>query len=562
MPSTYSPSLRIELIGDGEQSGTWGQTTNNNLGTLLEQAIAGTTSVTVTSSDVTLTSFNGAVDEARSAVIAVNGTPGTARNVIIPNEPKTYTILNNTAVTVTVKTSSGTGYACAPLSQSTVQCDGVSTGTTTGMTISAVANALTSSSDLAATAASVGLAKLNSPTFTGNPLAPTAAGGTNNTQIATTAFVASAVSGGTSGYAPIASPTFTGVPAAPTASVSTNTTQLATTAYTVAQIANDAPTKTGTGASGTWNISVLGNAATATNATNATNATTSTTQPAGTSTTAIATTAFVASSFAPLASPSLTGVPVAPTAAVSTNTTQLATTAFAVAQVANDAPTKTGTGASGTWGINISGNAATATSATNATNAVNATTSTTQAPGTNTTAIATTAFVQAAIPAIPSAFPTGTRLIFAQTAAPTGWTKDTTYDNAALRVVSGTAGSGGTINFTTAFTSQSVGATALSTAQMPSHSHGVSDPGHNHSGGDYGHTHTYTTFGAPAGPGIQGGNDYTYTGNYTSGGGNANIYINGNTTGISVSANGSGATHTHSLDLSVKYVDTIIATKT
>lgn len=66
---------------------------------------------------------------------------------------------------------------------------------------------------------------------------------------------------------------------------------------------------------------------------------------------------------APLASPTLTGTPAAPTAAVGTNTTQLATTAFVNAEIANDAPTKTGGGASGTWGIAISGNAATATSA-------------------------------------------------------------------------------------------------------------------------------------------------------------------------------------------------------
>ena len=62
---------------------------------------------------------------------------------------------------------------------------------------------------------------------------------------------------------------------------------------------------------------------------------------------------------APLASPALTGTPTAPTAAVGTNTTQLATTAFVNAEIANDAPTKTGGGASGTWNISISGNAVT-----------------------------------------------------------------------------------------------------------------------------------------------------------------------------------------------------------
>lgn len=59
------------------------------------------------------------------------------------------------------------------------------------------------------------------------------------------------------------------------------------------------------------------------------------------------------------ASVALTGTPTAPTAAVGTNTTQLATTAFVQAEIAADAPTKTGGGASGTWGISITGSAAT-----------------------------------------------------------------------------------------------------------------------------------------------------------------------------------------------------------
>ena len=71
-----------------------------------------------------------------------------------------------------------------------------------------------------------------------------------------------------------------------------------------------------------------------------------------------------------LASPTFTGTPLAPTATVGTNTTQVATTAFVNAEIANDAPSKTGTGASGTWGISISGNAATATSASSAASAV------------------------------------------------------------------------------------------------------------------------------------------------------------------------------------------------
>jgi hypothetical protein len=127
-------------------------------------------------------------------------------------------------------------------------------------------------------------ADLISPTFTGTPVLPTGttgvtqSAGNNTTALATTAFVQAADSAAitaertataTLTNKSLTSPTLTGTPVAPTASVNTNTTQVATTAFVVAQIADDAPTKTGTGASGTWGIDITGNAATATNVTNA-----------------------------------------------------------------------------------------------------------------------------------------------------------------------------------------------------------------------------------------------------------------------------------------------------
>lgn len=73
--------------------------------------------------------------------------------------------------------------------------------------------------------------------------------------------------------------------------------------------------------------------------------------------------------------------------------------------------------------------------------------------------------------------PSGTLMLFQQTTAPTGWTKGTTHNNKALRVVTGTASSGGTVAFTTAFVSQAVsgtvGSTTLTTTQMPSHGHQI-----------------------------------------------------------------------------------------
>src|SRR5580765_763246 len=95
-------------------------------------------------------------------------------------------------------------------------------GTEIGAEYDAIATAVATKADTA------------SPTFTGTPVAPTASGGTNTTQIATTAFVQSATSGT---YAPLASPALTGTPTAPTASGGTNTTQLATTAFVTTAVA-------------------------------------------------------------------------------------------------------------------------------------------------------------------------------------------------------------------------------------------------------------------------------------------------------------------------------------
>ena len=88
MPSTYSPSLRIELIGNGEQAGTWGTTTNNNLGVLIESAIAGVQPITLTGGDYVLTDYNGLPDESRNAVLVLGGLLAAPCNVIAPSAEK------------------------------------------------------------------------------------------------------------------------------------------------------------------------------------------------------------------------------------------------------------------------------------------------------------------------------------------------------------------------------------------------------------------------------------------------------------------------------------------
>jgi hypothetical protein len=128
MASTFSTNLRIELIGAGEQSGAWNNTTNTNLGTLIEQAISGVASVSMTTADYTLTTANGATDEARQMILSIGGSPGAARSVIAPNVNKMYVVKNNTAYAQTIKTASVAGVSVPNGSQAILFCDS-STGT-------------------------------------------------------------------------------------------------------------------------------------------------------------------------------------------------------------------------------------------------------------------------------------------------------------------------------------------------------------------------------------------------------------------------------------------------
>jgi hypothetical protein len=122
--STYSTSLKLELIGQGEQSGTWGVTTNNNFGSLVEQAITGVQSISMSNATYTLTNFDGAVDEARNAVLVFTGINLAPQNVIAPAVEKLYTLRNISGANVTIKTSGGNGVAVANNSYAQVYCDG------------------------------------------------------------------------------------------------------------------------------------------------------------------------------------------------------------------------------------------------------------------------------------------------------------------------------------------------------------------------------------------------------------------------------------------------------
>ena len=110
MASTYSTNLAIELIGTGDQAGTWGTTTNSNLGTLIEQSISGyVTQAVSTGTDTTITIPNGSTGVARNMYIELTGTGGSNTNLVVPANKKLYFIFNNSTGAVTVKVSAQTG---------------------------------------------------------------------------------------------------------------------------------------------------------------------------------------------------------------------------------------------------------------------------------------------------------------------------------------------------------------------------------------------------------------------------------------------------------------------
>ena len=122
--ASYTTSLRLVQPNTGEYSGTWGTQVNTGLTALVDTSVAGTASITMTTADYTLSSNNGATDEARAMVLNLTGLPGLARNVICPAVSKVYVVYNNTGYAQTLKTSAGSGISVPNGSTAFLRCDG------------------------------------------------------------------------------------------------------------------------------------------------------------------------------------------------------------------------------------------------------------------------------------------------------------------------------------------------------------------------------------------------------------------------------------------------------
>lgn len=142
MASSYTTSLKITQIGNGEQAGVWGNTTNTNWA-LIEQAVAGVQAITMSNANYTLTNLNGVSDEARNAVLVIQGTNSAVRQVIAPLVEKNYIVSNQTSggYSITIGGTTGSLVTIPNGLTTLVYCDGVNfysgiTGLTGNQTIS------------------------------------------------------------------------------------------------------------------------------------------------------------------------------------------------------------------------------------------------------------------------------------------------------------------------------------------------------------------------------------------------------------------------------------------
>ena len=132
--ATYTTRLRLEKQATGANSNTWGSRLNSNVFSLVDNAVAGYTTIALTDSTVTLSVSDGSADQARSSMLELTGTLTSNVGVVIPSVSKQYLVRNATSgsFTVTIKANGGTGSAVTQGTTGIVYCDGASVRAATG----------------------------------------------------------------------------------------------------------------------------------------------------------------------------------------------------------------------------------------------------------------------------------------------------------------------------------------------------------------------------------------------------------------------------------------------
>ena len=128
MATQYTPILQLALPVTGELNGTWGDVVNDNITSMVEEAIAGLATIsTWVANSHTLTTADGVTDEARCAMLVATSTTA-ASNIVCPDRTKLYVLKNASSYAVTLKTSAGTGVAVAAGDTAFLFCDGTNVG--------------------------------------------------------------------------------------------------------------------------------------------------------------------------------------------------------------------------------------------------------------------------------------------------------------------------------------------------------------------------------------------------------------------------------------------------
>tara|TARA_R110000796_G_scaffold11117_2_gene37135 strand:+ start:644 stop:1321 length:678 start_codon:yes stop_codon:yes gene_type:complete len=153
MASSYTVNTGIELIADGEQSGTWGDTTNTNL-EIVDRLTSGVGAITLSGTTHTLSTADGALSDGQYKVLVFGGSPsGTNTVTVSPNDQsKQYFIVNNSGESIIISQGSGSTVTIANGATDIIYCDGAGSGaavTSFGTDLSGVLTSANNLSDVA-----------------------------------------------------------------------------------------------------------------------------------------------------------------------------------------------------------------------------------------------------------------------------------------------------------------------------------------------------------------------------------------------------------------------------